>query len=56
MSYLVTDHPFNREWNKEIIGLKFTIPPSYTAVKLVDEPADYYNWEEYGRKLAANPR
>jgi hypothetical protein len=55
-SHLVTNHPFNQEWNKGIIGIRFAVPPSYTAVKLVEEPADYHSWEEYnGEKFTGNP-
>jgi hypothetical protein len=34
--YIVIDSPFNRAWNKPLIGKRFTKPPSYTEVKPVD--------------------
>lgn len=43
MSFLVIDNEFNRWWNGEIIGLRFTQPPSYTAVLETTEKADFYN-------------
>ncbi len=47
MSFLVIDNEFNRAWNAELIGLRFAIPPSYTAVLECREKPDYLNVEEY---------
>lgn len=50
--FLVIDNEFNREWNAELIGLRFTIPPSYTGVVECEGKANYYNVQEYRRGLA----
>jgi hypothetical protein len=47
MSFLVIDNEFNREWNAELIGLRFAVPPSYTAVLESTDKPDYFNIEEY---------
>lgn len=47
--FLVIDNEFNRAWNAELIGLKFTEPPSYTAVVECEGKADFFNFEEYRR-------
>jgi hypothetical protein len=48
-SFLVVDNEFNREWNAEIIGVRFAVPPSYTGVVEFSGKADYKNIEEYRR-------
>ena len=50
--FLVIDAKFNREWNAELIGLRFTEPPSYTAVLECDGKADFFNVEEFRSGLA----
>ena len=47
--FLVIDNEFNRYWNAELIGLRFTVPPSYTAVLECDGKADFSNVEEWRR-------
>lgn len=47
--FLVTDCEYNREWNAALIGVKFTVPPSYTRVVESTGKADFFNYEEYRR-------
>jgi hypothetical protein len=42
-SFLVLDNEFNRAWNAELIGIRFEVPPSYTAVMESNAAADYKN-------------
>lgn len=48
-SFLVVDNAFNREWNAELIGLRFEVAPSYTGVVASNVKADFFNFEEYRR-------
>lgn len=48
-SFLVVDNTFNREWNAELIGLRFEVAPSYTGVVASNVKADFFNFEEYRR-------
>ncbi len=41
--FIVVDNEFNRAWNANIIGVRFTVPPSYTAVLECEGKADFYN-------------
>lgn len=40
-SYLVIDNAWNRHWNADIIGKRFEIAPSYTAIISSPFPPDY---------------
>ena len=46
-SFLVVDNEFNRCWNNEIVGLRFEVPPSYTAVLECDVKADYKDYQAW---------
>jgi len=46
-SFLVLDTEFNRQWVPELIGLRFAVAPSYTAVMECKVKPDYFNYEEY---------
>ncbi len=47
MNFLVTNSIFNQHNNKEIIGLIFEVPPSYTTVEKVDQDSDFSNYREF---------
>ena len=50
-SYIVTDTEFNKEYAKNLIGLRFLIPPSYIDVESSSKAPQYHSFTEWYKSI-----